>query len=85
VVVCGREIPASDRGSEPGAMVTLTVDVKQQSLSSTDVHVGSIGIAEGSRERLANCVREKIGTVKLATPNEPDRTGYVVQFPIRVR
>lgn len=84
VAGCGKEIAEGDRGASPTVMVTLTVDVAGGNLTATDVHAGSVDIGEGSRERVAACVREKAAGLSLPSGDEPDRTDYVAQFPVRL-
>ena len=86
VAGCGRDVPAADRGAEPTVMVTLTVNVAQGRLSTTDVNAGSVDIAEASRDRLfAACVRDHAASLAAVTGDEPDLTDYIVQFPIPLR
>ncbi len=85
VKACAGDVPARDRGAEPMVMVSLTVDIAGGSLTATDVNAGSMDVSDGSRERLATCVRERAAGLSMTTADEPDRSSYVVQFPMRLR
>lgn len=85
VTKCAAKVPAAERGPDPFVYVTMTVAVAAGRLTTTDVYPTTHDLKGDSVDGYVNCVREAGMAVTLDRTGEPDRTDYVVQYPIRVR
>jgi BirA family biotin operon repressor/biotin-[acetyl-CoA-carboxylase] ligase len=85
VVACSAAVAAADRGADPFVYVTLTVAVAGGALSTTGVEVGVNDVATSAQAALVQCVSERARAVAIPASGEPDRTDYIVQYPIRLR
>ncbi|MEZ4400036.1 MAG: hypothetical protein R3B06_08455 [Kofleriaceae bacterium] len=85
VRTCGAAVPTNERGADPFVYVTLTVAVTGGQLSTTDVEVAGHDLAGPATDAFLACIHTDGMTITLADTGEPDRRGYIVQYPIRVR
>ena len=85
VATCATKVPPAARGAEPFVYVNLTVAIAGGTLTATDVVPVPHDIAPPANDALVACIRDSITTVRAAAKGEPDRTGYVLQYPIRIR
>jgi hypothetical protein len=85
VSTCAGKVPDSDRGDNPFVYVTMTVAVTGGRLTTTDVFPTLHDLKGDSVTSFTDCVREAGMAVVVADSGEPDRTDYVVQYPIRLR
>jgi hypothetical protein len=82
---CGVEAPSGGRGDSPVAHVTLTVDVTAGQLRTIDATAVTSDLPAAASDQLIACVRDRAAALTIPANGEPDRTGYVLQFPIRLR
>jgi hypothetical protein len=82
---CGIDAPKDGRGADPVVHVTLIVDVAAGQLTATDASAVATDLPGPTAEQVVACVRERASALTVAANGEPDRTGYVVQYPIRLR
>lgn len=85
VTACSAAVAAGDRGADPFVYVTLTVAVAGGALSTTAVEVGVNDVAPAAQAGLIDCVSQRARSVAIPASGEPDRTDYIVQYPIRLR
>lgn len=82
---CGADVPAADKGEHPVVHVTLTVDVAGEVLTATDATAVTTDVGGDWGERIIACVQARAAGLSVAAAGEPDRSAYVVQYPIRLR
>lgn len=82
---CTSDVGASDKGASPVVHVTLSVDVIGEKLTSTDATAVLNDIGGPAADKVLACVRDRAAGLTVDAKGEPDRSNYVVQFPIRVR
>ncbi len=82
---CGNDLDAETKGPESIVHVTLLVDVAAEQLVANQATAVTSGITGPSVDKVIACVRDRAAGLKVAAKGEPDRTGYVVQYPIRLR
>lgn len=85
VRACGAAVPADARGDTPTVHVTLTVDVAGGQLTTQHATAVTNDITGPASEQVIACVRDRASDLTTAANGEPDRTDYVVQFPVRLR
>jgi hypothetical protein len=85
VRACGLDVDASAKGPEPVVMVTLSVDVAGEKLTFADATAVATDINGPAADKVIGCVRDRANGLTVDAKGEPDRTGYVVQYPIRIR
>lgn len=82
---CGVDAPGDGRGDDPVAHVTLTLDIVDGKLTTTDATAVTSDVPGPAGAQIAACVRDRAAALTVAANGEPDRTGYIVQYPIRLR
>ena len=82
---CANDLDASAKGSEPVVHVTLSVDVVGEKLTSTDATAVANDITGPAADKVIACVRDRAAGLTVDAKGEPDRSNYVVQYPIRIR
>lgn len=82
---CGTEIDASAKGPEPVVHVTLSVDVAGEKLTFADAMAVTTDIDGPAADKVIACVRDRANGLTVEAKGEPDRTGYIVQYPLRIR
>jgi hypothetical protein len=85
VAGCAGKFDPADRGDDPFVYVTLTVAVNQGTLTPTDVYPTLHDLKGPSAQRFTDCLRAKAMTIQVPESGEPDRTDYIVQYPIRLK
>ncbi|MBZ0235178.1 MAG: hypothetical protein K8M05_22815, partial [Deltaproteobacteria bacterium] len=82
---CTGDVDAGAKGPSPVVNVTLSVDVAGEKLTSTDATAVVSDIGGPAADQVIACVRDRAAGLTVDAKGEPDRSNYVVQFPIRVR
>jgi hypothetical protein len=82
---CGVDVPADARGESPVVHVTLMVDVAGEKLTATDATAVTSDVTGLAADKVLACVRDRAAALTVPAKGEPDRSGYVVQYPIRIR
>ncbi len=82
---CGLDVPAGARGESPVVHVTLIVDVAGEQLTATEATAVTSDVTGPAAEKVVSCVRDRAAALTAPAKGEPDRSGYVVQYPIRIR
>lgn len=82
---CASDVGAGDKGPSPVVHVTLSVDVIGEKLTATDATAVLNDIGGPAADKVLACVRDRAAGLTADAKGEPDRSNYVVQFPIRVR
>jgi hypothetical protein len=82
---CGVDLPADARGDDPVVHVTLMVDVTGEQLTTADATAVTSDIKGATADAVVACVRDRAAALTVPAKGEPDRSGYVVQYPIRLR
>lgn len=85
VRACGAAAPAEGRGPSPVVHTTLTVDVAAGVLTTTSASAVASDLTGPTSDQIVACVRDRAGALTVAANGEPDRSGYIVQYPIRLR
>lgn len=85
VRACGVAAPAEGRGASPVVHVTLTVDVAAGVLTTASASAVTSDLTGPTSDQIVACVRDRAGALTVAANGEPDRSGYIVQYPIRLR
>jgi hypothetical protein len=85
VRACGQEIDASTKGPEPVVHVTLSVDVTGEKLTFADATAVTTDINGPAADKVIACVRDRANGLTVDAKGEPDRSGYIVQYPLRIR
>ncbi|MBK9030923.1 MAG: hypothetical protein IPL61_06215 [Myxococcales bacterium] len=85
VTQCAAQVSAADRGADPFVYVTMTVAVTNGRLATTDVYPTLNDLKGPSVAAFTDCVRKQGLAVSIEQSGEPDRTDYVVQYPLRLR
>jgi hypothetical protein len=85
VRACGLDVDASAKGPEPVVHVTLSVDVAGERLTFADATAVTTDIDGAAADKVIACVRDRANGLTVDAKGEPDRTGYIVQYPIRIR
>jgi hypothetical protein len=82
---CGVDLEASAKGPEPVVNVTLEVDVTGEKLTATNAIAVATDISGPAADKVIACVRDRSAGLTVDAKGEPDRSNYVVQYPIRLR
>lgn len=82
---CTSDVGAGDKGPSPVVHVTLSVEVIGEKLTATDATAVLNDIGGPAADKVLGCVRDRAAGLTADAKGEPDRSNYVVQFPIRVR
>lgn len=85
VAKCGGQLDPADRGKDPFVYVTMTVAVTKGALAPTDVYPTLHDLKGPSADRFTDCLRTQAMTIQVPESGEPDRTDYIVQYPIRLK
>lgn len=85
VTACGAKTDPKERGDDPFTYVTMTVAVTKGTLTPTDVYPTVHDLKGASADKFTDCVRKQALTLEVPDSGEPDRTDYVVQYPIRLK
>ena len=82
---CGAEAPTAGRGDDPVAHVTLIADISKGQLTTVEASAVTSDLPAQASEQVVACVRDRASALTVAANGEEDRTGYVLQYPIRLR
>lgn len=85
VAACSAKVPDAALGADPFVYLNLTVDVTGGRLNAASVLPVAHDIEEAAATALVTCTREALAKLSLDAAGEPERTGYVLQYPLRVR
>ncbi|MBK7072879.1 MAG: hypothetical protein IPH44_11300 [Myxococcales bacterium] len=85
VAACAGKFDPADRGDDPFVYVTMTVAVAKGTLTPTDVYPTLHDLKGASADRFTDCLRTKAMAIQVPDSGEPDRTDYIVQYPIRLK
>ncbi|MBL8626276.1 MAG: hypothetical protein JNK64_33480 [Myxococcales bacterium] len=85
VTACGGKVDPADRGEDPFVYVTMTVAVTKGTLAPTDIYPTLHDLDGASADRFTDCLRTQAMTIRVPDSGEPDRTDYIVQYPIRLK
>lgn len=82
---CGLDLPPDARGDDPIVHVTLMVDVAGEQLTTSEATAVTSDVKGATADEVVACVRDRASALTVAAKGEPDRSGYVVQYPFRLR
>lgn len=82
---CAAAVPAVDRGADPFTYVTMTVQVSQGKLTTSDVFPTTHDLNGTSAQTFASCLADKGRGIAVPADDEPDHDDYIVQYPIRLQ
>lgn len=82
---CGNDVDAAAKGPSPVVHVTLGVDIEGEKLTTFDATAVVSDVSGPAADRVIACVRDRAAGLTVAAKGEPDRSNYVVQYPIRIR
>lgn len=85
VAACSGKFDPADRGDDPFVYVTMTVAVTKGTLTPTDVYPTLHDLKGASADRFTDCLRTQAMSIQVPDSGEPDRTDYIVQYPIRLK
>lgn len=82
---CANDLDPLVKGVSPVVHVTLSVDIVGEKLTSTDATAVATDIKGPAADKVIACVRDRAAGLTVDAKGEPDRSNYVVQYPIRIR
>ncbi len=85
VATCAAAVPTAARKADPFVYINLTVTVAAGTLRATDVVPVAHDVADSAAGTLVSCVREALLTLQVDAAGEPAVSGYVLQYPVRLR
>ncbi len=82
---CTGDIETTAKGPSPIVNVTLSVEISGEKLITHDATAVVTDISGPAADKVIACVRDRAAGLTVDAKGEPDRSEYVLQYPIRVR